>query len=752
VFNKSKSRLLLSAGVLTSLCFATALRAQSPPATNDYDALVQALETTTPLPASDAPRFGSFYTIQHGEAWPPLPADIMNVPFWDLGGGFYILDTRNYVAPAESQSTGRFRMDDDFEPYLSTNSFTTNDLGLKITGITNGIASLVIYPPWNVTNGVYDVEYRTNPLPPESWHWVLRTDPGQTNLSVPGATNSEGFYRLGPPNDLTANDSLGTNFWLAFPGMGSQASNVLSLYISGPVGTSGTVTIPNQSNAPVLVLSGSGETYVNGTYILTNEIVYLSEYGAGETAITGAYTNGNLLIFFVTNNAWILADSSIPGALYYGTGYFANDLNLNDVTWVDPYDTLTPPAPTNFCAEGPLVQTFSVGSSGVTKVPIPLYAMIFNSNRAELGHGINVTANAPVSVYGLDYEPTLSAAFTGYPTALLGTNYCVLARAGSKPPYMGTYYSSWSECAIVATADNTTVTITPSATAGLSGLSGGGPFTNVLDQGQTYQVRSSNYTNDVTGTMISSDKPVAVFAGANVAYVPDTNTQAGNPLVQQQIPVSDWGTEALALSFAGRLNGASYRILVAKNDTVTSVTGGVITVLNENLPFGPWTVITNNGTVSVTNQAGQFYDIIVDGPVEFQATQPIEVAQFANGEISDTPANRYGDPCEMLLPAVDHYLQTNIVFCPPNDNESGDFAENYLNIIVVQSSITNTMVDGTNLPATSFKEIGTSGFYGTQITLTTTGSHKVTSSQPVGVEAYGWGNTDAYGYFGGIVK
>jgi len=32
------------------------------------------------------------------------------------------------------------------------------------------------------------------------------------------------------------------------------------------------------------------------------------------------------------------------------------------------------------------------------------------------------------------------------------------------------------------------------------------------------------------------------------------------------------------------------------------------------------------------------------------------------------------------------------------------------------------------------------------------GTHKVTSSLPVGVEVYGWGQTDAYGYFGGVVK
>ncbi|MEI9961446.1 MAG: hypothetical protein WDM76_10060 [Limisphaerales bacterium] len=37
-------------------------------------------------------------------------------------------------------------------------------------------------------------------------------------------------------------------------------------------------------------------------------------------------------------------------------------------------------------------------------------------------NGIHITASAPVSVYGMYYEAAATAAFTCYPTALLGTN------------------------------------------------------------------------------------------------------------------------------------------------------------------------------------------------------------------------------------------------------------------------------------------------------------------------------------------
>jgi hypothetical protein len=60
-------------------------------------------------------------------------------------------------------------------------------------------------------------------------------------------------------------------------------------------------------------------------------------------------------------------------------------------------------------------------------------------------------------------------------------------------------------------------------------------------------------------------------------------------------------------------------------------------------------------------------------------------------------------------------------------------------------------VDGSLVAAANFVAIGTSGYYGAQIPAIP-GTRKITSSQPVGVEVYGWGNWDAYGYFAGIVK
>ena len=84
--------------------------------------------------------------------------------------------------------------------------FTTNDLWLQISGITNNSAtetrtSLTIHSPWNVTNGVYDLYSTTNPAPGMTWRWVARCTPGQIQLIATNFNEPHAFFILGLTND-----------------------------------------------------------------------------------------------------------------------------------------------------------------------------------------------------------------------------------------------------------------------------------------------------------------------------------------------------------------------------------------------------------------------------------------------------------------------------------------------------------------------------------------------------------------------
>jgi len=83
-------------------------------------------------------------------------------------------------------------------------SYSSNDLWLEITGVTNSQANFVIHAP---SSAPYDLFMTTNlsatgtGLNVTNWTWEMRANSGETNVSVPTDTNPLAFYRLGTTND-----------------------------------------------------------------------------------------------------------------------------------------------------------------------------------------------------------------------------------------------------------------------------------------------------------------------------------------------------------------------------------------------------------------------------------------------------------------------------------------------------------------------------------------------------------------------
>ena len=60
-----------------------------------------------------------------------------------------------------------------------------------------------------------------------------------------------------------------------------------------------------------------------------------------------------------------------------------------------------------------------MAAGAVANIYIPLPALMVHYDVVET-NGIHITSSQPVSVYALNYDQQLSAAFTCYPTPLLG--------------------------------------------------------------------------------------------------------------------------------------------------------------------------------------------------------------------------------------------------------------------------------------------------------------------------------------------
>jgi hypothetical protein len=357
--------------------------------------------------------------------------------------------------------------------------------------------------------------------------------------------------------------------------------------------------------------------------------------------------------------------------------------------------------------------TFNVTAGKVTTVTVPLTAEIKVSASNIVGSlGIHIVAADNVTVYGLNHIPATTDAYLALPTAVLGEEYLVMAFPSTIPSLGG-------EFAIVGTADSTTVTITPSITVGTRAA--GVAYSITLNQGQTYELvdTAGTSTSDISGTLITSDKPVAVYGGSDCADVPNASTAACNHLVEQMPPTSAWGKAFYTEPLATRLKGDTFRFLASVDDTTVSV----------------------NGTVVATLNRGKVYQTILSTASEITASQPILVAQYSNGTTYD---NVSSDPFMMLVSPYEQYLTSYTVTTP-----ASGFTPNFVNVIAPAAGVASLTLDGTAINASLFKQIGSSGYSGAQVPLAI-GSHSLAGSVPFGIIVYGYASADGYGYIGGF--
>lgn len=170
-------------------------------AMTDEQVMLQAIEQTTPSPATNLPEDGNFHSAQHPE-WPPLPGNIWNVPGWNLGsaGGqpgqdLIILDDLqlDYAAVAAAATQARvasrramgLSMDDSgedggFSMMDMMSGIPSNSLYLQIYCLSNSTAYLSLN---NATDQVYEI-YSTLALTnsgSNQWSIELELWPTNTN-------------------------------------------------------------------------------------------------------------------------------------------------------------------------------------------------------------------------------------------------------------------------------------------------------------------------------------------------------------------------------------------------------------------------------------------------------------------------------------------------------------------------------------------------------------------------------------------
>lgn len=330
---------------------------------------------------------------------------------------------------------------------------------------------------------------------------------------------------------------------------------------------------------------------------------------------------------------------------------------------------------------------------------------------------VHITSEKPVSVYGLSHRFQTTDSFMGLPVEALGKEYRIVS-------YYKLTEELISQFAVIATEDSTEVTINPNSPT-YAGRQAGVPFTVKLRKGDVYQVigasAAKNTPSDLTGSLVQSNKPIAVFSGHNGAYIP-SREQGYNHLVEQLPPVSAWGRHYYVGKLFGRTK-STIRVLAAENDTKVFANGQLVAFL----------------------AAGDYYE---DGNVsehtQITGDKRIMVAQYSHGFVNSLDS--IGDPMMILITPTQQFLKSYRMATPIR----GEW-RHYVNIVVPREAVSSLRIDGKPVSEQAFTPFGESRYSIAQISLAF-GTHTFDCSDPFGLYSYGFGyGQDSYDAYGNMV-
>jgi hypothetical protein len=441
------------------------------------------------------------------------------------------------------------------------------------------------------------------------------------------------------------------------------------------------------------------------------------------------------------------------GQSYIGCDYYPTTLsNLHETQPWNFHYAVVVANTTNDIADititqgaNPILVT-TVGPNTAKVINLPYVFGLVKPSINEAGPSTVVTdgayrlrSNQPVTVY--QYEPieyTLNGLFTFTNDASLllpvntwTGNYIVASR--NHWPIQGFQLPGWY--AVVASQDNTTVTVVPSATgksvfAG-GGIAGNGTGVVVLNEGDVLEVFSSTLggipdNSDLTGTIINADKPVEVFGGHKCTQVP-VGTQACDRLEEAMLPIETLAKKYIVTPPLIPTGGN-----VPKAQMVRIIATEAATALTYD-PMQP-------GAPAMIANAGDWVEIAVNvNDFEIQSDKKIMVAQYMQGQQA---GGNSGDPAMALAVATEQYRTKYLVHAPIQ------YESNFVNITAPMDAMIT--LDGA--PVVGFKAIGATGYGVARVKMgnNVDGNHDLLGDKAFGVSVYGYGQYTSYWYPGGL--
>jgi hypothetical protein len=338
----------------------------------------------------------------------------------------------------------------------------------------------------------------------------------------------------------------------------------------------------------------------------------------------------------------------------------------------------------------------------------------------------------------------------------LDTHYRVLGWPTANPiaPFPMPGLPDHSFVTILGTEPDTLVTVHlgGAIVAGnrTSATPAGGTITATVGPFDVLNLESDGVPGDLTGTVVESNRPVAVFTGGERGIAPvNTDTipmPPGEPITdwcctdhleEQVFPTSSWGstfvlTHSPVRSNTGWVEPDIYRI-IADRDTTT--------------------ITTNLGgaDASFTLAPGEWREFYAQRSFVLTADHPVSIEQILVSQqfLPGWRPGAGGDPTMTLFPPYEQFRERYEFLTPTT------FTEDY--IVVALPEGASVIIDGLDVQGDEFQTrclyedaglIEGVNYIAATCTVED-GPHELSSNLPVGLMVYGYYNVGSYGYAAG---
>lgn len=365
-------------------------------------------------------------------------------------------------------------------------------------------------------------------------------------------------------------------------------------------------------------------------------------------------------------------------------------------------------------------QTVSLNAGASVDIPLTEALAIPEHYSMTESKGFHVTSTADIYLMASITKLASTGVSSILPSHALGYRYVVL----DYPADPSRTSITGATITILATEGNTSIQYTPPCALFTFPSDPPAPPANTpathhfTFAGRTLTLRANTPNASLSGMVVTSDKPIAIFQGNQITGVP-ASTPSGDLMYDQALPVTLWGYEYALVPTVGRSVGDRVRVVA---DSACSVT------------------LSTGSTFSLSQNEVHEFDLQANSPCILTATQPVSVGLCTKA--SDWNAEP-GDASLLMVPPTEHGL------CHSTFTTFSTTRISTWYLVAITEQPATMSLDGTDI-SSQFQPIGSTAYSYARISVSS-GTHTLDNSNGLfNAWTYGVGNVESYIYSLGL--